>query len=287
MVQHLDTSNREDYHDRGEKTLLNGVHLSAGRTAAQDLSDAIDNIAYHPNVAPFISRQLIQQLVTSNPSPAYVGRVVEVWNANRYSNTQLFEVVKAILMDPEARGGNIDPIAQPNYGKLREPVLFMTNIIRMLNGTSDGVLNSPGGGLGTADMSEDLFNAPSVFNYFPPSARVPAENAVGPEFAIFTSLTALRHDNFVNQVIFSTIAPSLPDRPLGTSIDLTPFNSQAANPDQLLDTLNNLMLHGSMSAEMRQTIKSAITPIAATNAILRVRTAVYLIASSLQFQIQR
>lgn len=287
MVQHLDSSNREDYHDRGDKTLLNGVHLPAGRTAAQDLSDAIDNMAYHPNVAPFMSKQLIQQLVTSNPSPAYVARIAAVWTANRFSNTQLFEVVKAILMDPEARGGNIDPIAQPNYGKLREPVLFMTNILRMLNGVSDGILNSPGGGLGTADMSEDLFNPPSVFNYFPPGARVPGENATGPEFAIYTSLTALRHDNFVNQVIFSTIAPALPDRPLGTSIDLTPFNSLAANPDQLLDALNNLMLHGSMSAEMRQTIKSAVTPIVATNAILRVRTAVYLIASSPQFQVQR
>jgi len=287
MVQHLDTSNREDYHDRGDKTLLNGVHLSAGRTGAQDLSDAIDNIAYHPNVAPFMSKQLIQQLVTSNPSPGYVSRIAAVWTANRFSNTQLFEVVKAILMDPEARGGNIDPIAQPNYGKLREPVLFMTNILRMLNGVSDGILNSPGGGLGTADMSEDLFNPPSVFNYFPPGARVPGENATGPEFAIYTSLTALRHDNFVNQVVFSTIAPALPDRPLGTSIDLTPFNSLATNPDQLLDALNNLMLHGSMSAEMRQTIKSAVTPIAATNAILRVRTAVYLIASSPQFQVQR
>src|SRR5205814_1423024 len=96
MVQHLDSSSREDYHDRGDKTLLNGAHLLAGRSGAQDLSDAIDNIAYHPNVAPFISKQLIEQLVTSNPSPAYVSRIASVWTANRFSNTQIFEVVKAI-----------------------------------------------------------------------------------------------------------------------------------------------------------------------------------------------
>ena len=287
MVQHLDSSSREDYHDRGEKTLLNGARLTAGRTALQDLNDAIDNIAYHPNVAPFISKQLIQQLVMSNPSPSYVARISAVWTANRLSNTQLFEVVKAILLDPEARGDNRDPVTSPNYGKLREPVLFMTNILRSLNATSDGVLNSPGGGIGTADMSEDLFNAPSVFNYFPPGARVPAENAAGPEFAIFSSLTSLRRDNFVNQVIYSTIAPSLPNRPLGTSIDLTPFNSLAANPDQLLDALNSRMLHGSMSPEMRQTIKGAVSAISATNAISRVRTAIYLIATSSQYQIQR
>jgi uncharacterized protein (DUF1800 family) len=184
MVQHLDSSSREDYHDRGEKILLNGARLTAGRTALQDLNDAIDNIAYHPNVAPFISRQMIQQLVESNPSPAYVSRISAVWTANRFSNTQLFEVVKAILLDPEARGDNRDPLTAPNYGKLREPVLFITNILRSLNATSDGVLNGPGNGIGTADMSEDVFNAPSVFNYFPPGARVPAENAAGPEFAI-------------------------------------------------------------------------------------------------------
>jgi uncharacterized protein (DUF1800 family) len=287
MMQHLDSSSREDYHDRGEKVLLNGTRLTAGRTALQDLNDAIDNIAYHPNVAPFISKQLIQQLVESNPSPAYVARISAVFTANRFSNTQLFEVVKAILLDPEARGDNRDPLTAPNYGKLREPVLFMTNILRSLNATSDGVLNSPGGGIGTADMSEDLFNAPSVFNYFPPGARVPAENAAGPEFAIFSSLTALRRDNFVNQVVYSTIAPSPPNRPLGTSIDLTPFNGLAANPDQLLDALNNLMLHGSMSASMRQAIKGAVSAISSTNAIARVRAAVYLIATSSQYQVQR
>ncbi|HLQ79212.1 MAG TPA: DUF1800 family protein, partial [Terriglobia bacterium] len=287
MVQHLDSLAREDYHDHGEKMLLNGARLAMGRTASQDLNDAIDNIAYHPNVAPYMSKQLIVQLVTSNPSPAYVSRIAAVWTAGRFSNTQLFDVVKAILLDPEARGDNRDPIAQPNYGKLREPVLFMTNILRSLNGVSDGILNNPGGGIGTLDMSQDLFNAPSVFNYFPPTARVPLENAVGPEFAVFSSLTALRRDNFVNQVIFSTIAPSPPNRPLGTSINLASFTPLAANPDQLIEALNSLMLHSSMSADTRQIIKTAVSAVPAASALTRVRTAVYLIATSSQYQVQR
>ena len=290
MVQHLDGQNREDYHDRGLKTLLDGRVLPAGQTADQDLNAAIDNIADHPNVAPFISKQLIQQLVTSNPSPAYVQRIAAVFTANGTSATQLFQVVKAILLDPEARGDFKDPAIQPNYGKLREPVLFITNILRAFNATSDGILNSlnVGGSLiGTADMSEDLFNAPSVFNYYPPTARVPAENAVGPEFAIFSSLTSLRRANFVNRVIFSTIPAAPPNRPLGTSIDLAPFDSLAANPDQLLDALNNLLLHGSMSAEMRNNVKTAVNSVAASNPRLRVRTAVYLIATSSQYQVQR
>lgn len=287
MVQHKDSQNREDYHDRGLKTLLNGQILPAGQTANHDLDAAIDNIAFHPNVAPFVSKQLIQQMVTSNPSPAYVGRISAVFTAERDSQTQLFEVVKAILLDAEARGDFKDPTTEPNYGKLREPVLLITNILRAFNATSDGILNSPGGGIGAADMGEDLFNAPSVFNYFPPTARVPGENAVGPEFAIFSSLTSLRRANFVNQVIFSTIAPAPPNRPLGTSIDLTPFDSLAAEPDQLLDTLDHLLLHGSMTAEMRETIKTAVSAIDITNPRLRARTAVYLIASSSQYQVQR
>jgi uncharacterized protein (DUF1800 family) len=290
MVVHKDSQAREDYHDRGPKTLLNGFQLRDGQSADQELNSAIDNIADHPNVAPFISKQLIQRLVTSNPTPAYVQRIANVFTANRTSPTQLFQVARAILLDPEARGPSKSPTTEPNYGKLREPVLFITNILRAFNATSDGILNSlnVGGSLiGSADMSEDLFNAPSVFNFFPPTARVPGENALGPEFAIFSSLTSLRRANFVNRVIFSTIPAAPPNRPLGTSIDLASWDSQAANPDQLLDSLNTLLLHGAMSLEMRQAIKTAVASVPATNPRLRVRTAIYLIATSSQYQVQR
>ena len=109
MVLHKDSQGREDYHDRGPKTLLNGLQLPGGQPADQELTAAIDNIADHPNVAPFISKQLIQHLVTSNPSNAYVQRIAQVFAATRTSATQLFEVVRAILLDPEARGDAKDP----------------------------------------------------------------------------------------------------------------------------------------------------------------------------------
>ena len=290
MVVHKDSQAREDYHDRGPKTLLNGFQLPGGQSADQELNAAIDNIADHPNVAPFISKQLIQRLVTSNPSAAYVQRIANVFLANRTSPTQLFQVARATLLDPEASGPSKSPTTEPNYGKLREPVLFITNVLRAFNATSDGILNSlnVGGSLiGSADMSEDLFNAPSVFNFFPPTARVPGENALGPEFAIFSSLTSLRRSNFVYRVIFSTIPAAPPNRPLGTSIDLASWDSLAANPDQLLDSLNTLLLHGAMSLEMRQTIKTAVASVPASNPRLRVRTAIYLIATSSQYQVQR
>lgn len=293
MVQHKDGQGREDWHDRGLKTLLNGVQVAAGKTADQDLNAAMDNIAFHPNVAPFISKQLIQHLVTSNPSPGYVQRIAAVFTANANSPMQLFQVARAILLDPEARGDSKDPSTLPNYGKLREPAQFIVNILRAFNATSDGVLDSlnvGGSAIGSADMNEDLFNAPSVFNFFPPTARVPGENAVGPEFAIFSSLTSLRRANFVNRVIFLTIPALLPDRPLGTSIDLSAWDSLASNPGQLIDALNALLLHSTMSAEMRQSVMNAVTSIPNTSALtrrLRVRTAVYLIATSSQYQVQR
>ena len=160
-------------------------------------------------------------------------------------------VVRAILLDPEARGDFKDPVAEPNYGKLREPVLFITHILRAFHATSDGVLDSvnvEGSAIGSADMSQDVFRAPSVFNFYPPTVRVPGEASVlGPPFAIFSSLTSLRWDNFVNRVIFATIPAALPNRPTGIAIDLSPWETLAGDPDQLIAVLNGLLLHSTMS----------------------------------------
>jgi len=283
----------EDYHDKGPKTLLNGFELPGGQSQTQELNVAIDNIAFNPNVAPFISKQLIQHLVTSNPSPAYVTRIASVFASNSNSPTQLYDVVRAILLDTEARGDFIDPATQPNYGKLREPVQSITNLLRAFEATSDGVLNSlnvGGSVFGSADMSQDVFNAPSVFSFYPPTARVPGENALGPQFGIFSSLTSLRRANFANRVIFLTIPAAPPNRPIGTSIDLAPWDPLANNPEQLIEALNQLLLHGAMSAEMGQSILTAVTSIPASpasNLRSRVRTAIYLIATSSQYQVQR
>jgi len=290
MRARQDSRMREDYHDAGPKTLLDGFELRGGQSQTEELNGAIDNIAGHPNVAPFISKQLIQHLVTSNPTPAYVARVAAVFAAGRNSPTQLYEVARAIVLDPEARGDFKDPASEPQYGKLREPVQFITNILRAFNATSDGVLNSVsvgGSAIGSADMSQDLFNAPSVFSFYPPTARVPGETALGPQFAIFSSLTSLRRANFVNRVIFSTIPAAAPNRPTGTSIDLAAWDSLADDPDRLIEALNGLLLHGAMSNEMRDAIRAVVDGIPAANARARVRNAIYLIATSSQYHVQR
>jgi len=270
------------------------VQLSAGQSTDQDLNAAIDNIANHPNVAPFISKQLIQHLVTSNPSPGYVQRIAAVFTANSTSPTQLFEVVRAILLDDEARGDSKDPSTLPNYGKLREPVQFITNVLRAFNAQSDGVLDSvtvtvqgSSSAIGSADMNQDVFNAPSVFSFYPPTARVPGEAVLGPQFVLFSSLTSLRRDNFVNRVIFSTIPAAPPNRPTGTSIDLSSWTPLASNPDQLVDALNMLLLHGTISDDMRGEVTDVVASIPSSNPRLRVQSAIYLIATSSQYQVQR
>ncbi|HJU63992.1 MAG TPA: DUF1800 family protein, partial [Candidatus Binatia bacterium] len=210
----------EDYHDKGSKTLLNGFELPGGQSQTQELNAAIDNIAFHSNVAPFIGKQLIQHLVTSNPSPAYVARISAVFMATANSPIQLYEVVRAILLDTEARGDFIDPTLQPNYGKLREPVQFITNLLRAFNATGDGVLNSlnvSGSAIGSADMGQDVFNAPSVFSFYPPTARGARRKRARPAvrdllITHFTKARELRQQsNFFN---YSRHCPESPHRDL-------------------------------------------------------------------------
>lgn len=292
-------------HDTAAKTLLNGTTLPAGQTAAQDLNAALDNIFNHPNVGPFIGKGLIQHLVTSNPTPAYVGRVAAVFNndcAGLYpdgcTNTRgnLRSVVKAILLDPEARG---DRKTDPNYGKLREPVQFMNNVLRALNvksfdktSTSDGVLGSRSSTDFPGAMDQPVFQPATVFSYYQPDYEVPGTKLLGPTFGILSTSTTLRRINFVNSIVYSGVAPTTTstDRPRGTSVDLASLEALASNPDQLAGALDTLMLHGTMSASMRASIVAAVASVPTSDASFarkRAQLAAYLVATSSQYQVQR
>lgn len=259
--------------------------------AYNSLNQALDNIYNHPNVAPFVSKYLIQQLVTGDPSPAYVGRISAVFNANRTSPTQMKEVIKAILLDPEARG---DSKTDPNYGKLREPVQLTTNLYRQLGVTSvDGTTQSDANiSRYPRAMSQNPFYSPTVFNFYPPSYVIPGTSLLGPEFAIFNTGTAIARANFANSVVYSRINVSQPDYPNGTQIylaDLEAISNADATGNKLLDEMNNRFMHGTMSSQMRSTILTAVTAISSTpaNAKARAQAAVYLTVTSSQYQVQR
>jgi hypothetical protein len=241
-------------------------------------------------VPPFVSRILIQQLVTGEPSGAYVQRVANVF-ANNGSNVRgdLKSVVKAILLDPEARG-NVK--TDPRYGKLREPILLTTNFLRNFKVQSaDGLTFSDGvlaGQLG--NMGQIPFRSPTVFNYFPPEYLVPGTTLNSPEFAILNTGTTVQRTNFLNTMVYNRINGGSVDIPNGTSINIADMQAiAAADPsgNQLLDALNNKMLGGSMSAGMRSTILPAVNAIASTNPASRTQAAIYLIATSSQYQVQR
>jgi hypothetical protein len=256
--------------------------------AATSLDQALDNIYNHPNVAPFVSKYLIQHMVTSNPTPAYVGRVAAVFNANRTSPTQMREVVRAVLLDPEARG---DVKTDPNFGKLREPVQLVTNIARRfdvknfaLSGPSDGVINNLASNIG-----QNAFTSPTVFNFYPPDYVIPGTALPGPEFAIMTTSTSIGRANLGNSMVYGSIGVST-NAPAGTKLDFSEMTALAsADPtcNRLLDVLNERMLHKTMSPQMRASILTAVTSIASTNPAGRAQSAVYLVATSSQYQIQR
>jgi len=308
-------------HDAGAKTLLNGFSIPACTStnstqniacAQSDMTAVMTHLANHPNVGPFLGKQLIQHLVTSNPSPAYVERVARVFNddcsglypqgcSGVRGNLKL--VVRAILLDPEARG---DVKTDPNYGKLREPAQYITGFLRAFNvksfdklSTSDGVLGNRSTTDFTGTLDQTIFQPPTVFSYYQPAYEVPGTKILGPAFGILSTTTTLRRANNINTLIFNGVSanttptPANPDRPRGTSIDLANLQAQllAGNPIDVVNALDALLLHGTMNPQMRTSIITAMNAIndadVTTRNLKRARTAVYLVATSSQYDVQR
>src|SRR5208282_97812 len=273
-----------DHHQTGTKVLLNGYTVAAGQTPAQDLANALDDIFNHPNVGPFIGQQLIQHLVTSNPSPGYVARVAAVFaNNGQGVRGDLGAVVRAILTDTEARG--VAP-ATDVFGHLREPALFITSTLRSLGGQSDGVLLRNA----SSAMGQPIFSPDTVFSFYPPSYQIPGTQTAAPEFGIDNAATALARANFVNTVIMQGGAAPDPSvtGSTGTTIDLKPF-AGAANNAALVSQLNQTLLHGSLPSDAANIILVAANSATAdsTDPLAAARAATYLILTSAQYQVER
>lgn len=264
----------DDNHDQPPKTLLNGNVLPAGRSAKADLHGALQNIFTHPNVGPFFSRQLIQHLVVSNPSPDYVARVASVFADNGSGvRGDIWAVIRAILLDPEVRAGDEASIAEDDGGHLREPVLFITSLLRALNGS---VNDSNNLAACASAMGQNLYYPPSVFSYFSPNYHLAGSRLLAPEFQTYSTANSLTRANFVNALVFGHVDAS-------THIDLSPYLSTASDPGNMLTAVNKVFLYGRMPAEMQQSILTAIS--SAQTDRLKAKTAVYLVASSPLYQV--
>ncbi|WP_456416355.1 DUF1800 domain-containing protein [Thiolapillus sp.] len=252
----------EEFHDTGAKTLLNGQVVPAGGDTLTDIRAALDIIFNHPNVPPFVSKQLIQRMVTSNPSPAYVERVAQVFVDNGSGERgDLKAVAKAILLDPEAR--RMHP-ATEHFGKLREPLLRFSHLWRAFGLTTitrNGTLwNQESCGQGDYALywmwwlssllqksGQDILGAPSVFNFYQPgfSPSGPAANAglVAPEFQIASESRLTSTASSMNW----QIQASRWNETRWSTIDLQDETPWGASPEFLLKRLNLLMLNGQMT----------------------------------------
>ncbi|MGA8034918.1 MAG: DUF1800 family protein [Candidatus Acidiferrales bacterium] len=272
-------------HDMTAKQLLtypgvaNGGLLPAGQGAVADLNGALDNIFNHPNIGPFVCRELIQHLVTSNPSPAYIQRVAAVFDNNGQSvRGDMKSVITAILMDPEARRGDDSSTAVATDGHLQEPILYMVGLLRAFGATT----SASSLGYQGSTMGQNALDSPSVFNFYSPNYVIPQSTSYGPEFQILTTSTALYRVNWTNSLVFNQISSD-------TTVDYSSWAAQASNPSALVDSLNTLMLHGTMSADMKTSILTAMqaVPAGSNQQLQEAETAIYLIATSSQYQIQR
>jgi uncharacterized protein (DUF1800 family) len=269
----------ETAHDTTAKVLLNGTTLPAGQTSAQDLDGALNNIFQHSNVGPFICRQLIQHLVASNPSPAYVSRVAAIF-ANNGSGIRgdMKAVITAILMDQDARAGDTNPSFEG--GHLREAMLYMTNVLRGLgftNTDANGYYSSLSNY--TAALGERPYSSGSVFNFFPPDYVIPATSLNAPEFGQENTATAILRLTLADNLTHNKIS--------GFKIDLSATSAlgmMASNPGNLVDSLGVIFLHGQMPAQMRTAIVNHISTL--TDPAQRARVATYLVITSSLYKVE-
>ena len=278
--------NYPQYHSSSEKRFL-GTVIAANTSGEQSMKIAMDTLFNHPNVGPFIGRQLIQRLVTSNPSPAYISRVSAAFNNNGAGvRGDMQAVLRAVLLDAEARDAT--RANDLKWGKLREPMVRFGGWMRAFNAKSaKGNYQIWNLEDEVSSLGQNPLRAPSVFNWFRPGYAPPGDilrqGLVAPEFQITHETTATGYANFVTE----TVERGHGWNDSAIKGDYSAELALAATPEALLDRLNLLLTAGRMQAQTRQIILDAVKAIAATDANKRVHTAIALVMLSPDFIVQK
>ncbi len=252
-------------HDHGTKTLF-GTTLAAGSSVAEDRDAILDILFNHPNLPPFVSYRLIQHLVKSNPSPGYIERVSKVFENNgKGVRGDMDAIVRAILLDPEARGG--DTSSSSNDGFLQDPLLFQLFAMNILQiATGDGQIVDF-----TNPLGMNLWNPATVFGYLSPTNVVPGTTIVSPEFAALNQITVLDRSS----MLWGVVNHSYP----GYTADFEPgswlFNTFRTVPS-MVEALNHIAYHGTMSEDAKNIIISSATQVSASDPQLPLQAAVFL-----------
>ncbi|MBI5767660.1 MAG: DUF1800 family protein [Verrucomicrobia bacterium] len=307
-------------HDTGTKDLspVLATPIPAGQGGTTDLRLALDALYAHPNTGPLVSRHLIQRLVTSNPSPAYVYRVAKVWEDQKSSPTQLASVVRAILTDYEAR--NTDVAATQSFGKLKEPLLRLSGLLRSFGassisgryagyrnmvgteyttpttanpGVQSSVITASSNRLDSVqgNLAQAALRSPTVFNFYHPDYVLPGSLAraglVVPEFEITDDNYAISVPNLLRTWVLATL-PTNTARDYAVTLNTTAEQALVSNPSALIDRLNLVLCAGNMPAATKTRITSALSSLATTATTLdRVNTAILLTLTSPASAVQK
>jgi uncharacterized protein (DUF1800 family) len=277
----------EAFHDTSEKQLLNDVVVPKNQTAEQDLTIALDNLFNHPNVGPFIGKQLIKKLVTSNPSLAYVARVSAVFDDNGQGvRGDLAAVIKTILLDQESMEGTSNNV---NFGKIREPLLRAVHLWRAFNATSPNnrfQFNWPDYAFAQAPLS-----AHHVFNFFSPDYAPPGvisnNKLIAPELEIVTENFLTRTSNFL---AYSTLWGYTEYEDINDDrilIDMNSLKPMVDDSSELLEYLDMLLLGGTMNDEARIVFIEAFEHTDGQEVNDRLSNLLFLIMISPQYTVQR
>lgn len=261
---------RDKFHDKGSKTLLLGAMLPAGQSAVQDMDGVMQNLFQHPNLPPFIATRLIRAFVTSNPSPAYITRVADVFAYGAAGRGDLQATLTAVLTDPEARQDQ----PSPTQGRLKDPMLQSIGLFRTLGASVTDPTNL------FWDyflLGQKITAAPSVFNFYSPLTRLPgAPQYYGPEFQLYAPSLAVARANFLYKFIAGEYKGMV-------NVDIAPFVAVAGNATALINLVDATLLAGRMSASARQAIGTAVN--ASTDPRQRAISALYLAAISAEFAV--
>jgi uncharacterized protein (DUF1800 family) len=274
----------DSWHSTSEKKFL-GVTIPAGQSdVTADVNAALDRLFNHPNVGPFIGTRLIQQLVTSNPSPAYVGRVAAVFNNNGSGvRGDMGAVTRAVLMDAEAR--NMSAVTSNSFGKLREPIIRLANWARAFKVTSvSGNFEMPWTHSNT-DLAQGPLYASSVFNFWrpgytpPPTTQLGSRNLLAPEFQLTDEVTVAAYANFIQKAIDIGLG-----YPTNEDVKSNYASETSLSVDAMLDRINLLLFYGQMSSGLRDRIRTVTSGLSGQT---RVKVAVYLSMVSPEYLAQR
>jgi uncharacterized protein (DUF1800 family) len=248
----------EEWHEFGEKSFLN-LYIPSGQKGMKDIEMAIDHIFKHPNVGPFIGKQLIQKLVTSNPSPSYIKKVAETFNNNGQGvRGDMAAVFKAILLHPEAR--SCEAVLSPTQGKLQEPLVRLFERIRnykVIPDANNKIFTD--GGSAFWNYDQNIMSAPSVFNFYQsgysPLGSLRSNNLLGPEFQMHNSSSSLRWANSVMNSDWQVGYIWRTQREGFYELDISDLNTYANDSEALLNQLDKRFTRGQLTSRTRKLMK--------------------------------